>query len=148
MPARSPSFSAHSGESVPADPVAGRIDAAEFRANAGEQRIDGGQELFRRKPAELLVPHPFVAHGADAARNRRGVGDAAQNRRHHIAVLERGGHAVALRRDCGAASAAASPSPIRTSRRRRTTGWHRGRRARAGSVICAASSQARWSHQR
>ena len=77
-------------------PVAGGIHAAELRADAGEQRIDGGQEFLRREAAELLVPHPFVAHRADAARDGRGVGDAAQDGRRHVAVFERGRHAVAL----------------------------------------------------
>ena len=46
MPALRPSFSAQCGERRPGDLVGSRVFAVEFFANAGEQRIDLGQELF------------------------------------------------------------------------------------------------------
>ncbi len=99
-------------------------------------------------PPNAGVPHPFVAHGADAARHLRGIGDAAQHRRHHVAMFQRGGHARALVRDCGAASAAAWRSPTRRNRCRRTSRCASSvsrvrRRGDLGGFL-----QARWSHQR
>ena len=42
------------------------------------------------RPPPARVPHPLVAHGADAARNFGGVGDAAEGGGDHVAVLEGG----------------------------------------------------------
>ena len=44
----------------------------EFLANACEYGIDCRQELLGGQPAQRGVPHPFVTHGADAARHRSG----------------------------------------------------------------------------
>jgi hypothetical protein len=46
--------------------------------------------------AQLPVPHPLVAHGADAARRLARIGDAAQHRGHHVAMLQRRDHLRAL----------------------------------------------------
>ena len=62
----------------------------DFVADAGEQRVDGGEELLRRQAPPARVPHPFVAHGADAARDLVGIGDAAEGGGDHVAVLQRG----------------------------------------------------------
>ena len=96
MPARSPSFSAHSGERWPAIWSEVCVAAGQFLAHAGEQRIDGGQKSSGGKPPRRGVPHPLVAHGADAARNVGGIVDAAERRRHHVAMLQRGGEAARL----------------------------------------------------
>ena len=81
-----------------ADLVGSGIASAELRANAREERIDLGQEIVGRKAAERFVPHPFMAHGADAARHLCRIGDAAQHRRHQIAVFQGSRHARALLR--------------------------------------------------
>ena len=44
----------------------------------------------------LRVPHPLVAHGADAALGLFCVGDAAEGGGDHVAVFEGGDEAVAL----------------------------------------------------
>ena len=127
MPARSPSLPAHSGVRLPGDLVGSLIAPAEFlraRRPAADRR---GQELLRRQPAQRGVPHPLVAHGADAAWNRRRVCDAAQHRRHHVAMFQRRREPAALLRDCAAASAAAWRIPTRKNRCRRTSGWPPGR---------------------
>ena len=47
--------------------VGGEVLAVELFAHAVKQRIDLRQETLRRQAAPLGVPHPLVAHGADAA---------------------------------------------------------------------------------
>ena len=106
---------------VSGEVIGGEIVAGELFANAVKQRVDLGKKRLRRQAVPLGIPHPLVAHGADAALGQFGIGDAAERGRHHVAVLEGGGELRALVRDCGAASAAAWQSPTRASRRRRTT---------------------------
>ncbi len=96
MPGVSPSRSAQTGESVPAILSEVQVRAAETVADPGEERVDGDEELFRRVAAERLVPEPLVPHGADAAWHLAGVGDPAEDRGDHVAVLEGGGEARAL----------------------------------------------------
>ena len=72
------------------------IAPAELLANAGQQRVHGGEEIFGRQPAQAGVPHPFVAHGADAAWDGGRIGDAAQGGRHHVAVFQGGGKSDAF----------------------------------------------------
>ena len=59
------------------------------------------------------VPHPLVAHGADAARDLRRIGDAAEHGRHHVAVFERGSHARALLRIVAQPVQQLGESPLR-----------------------------------
>ena len=47
--------------------VGGEVVAGEFFADAVEERIEFGEERLRRQAVPLGIPHPFVAHGADAA---------------------------------------------------------------------------------
>ena len=49
------------------DVVAGEIFAAHFGADAGKERIDSDEKFFGRQTVPLGIPHPLVAHGADAA---------------------------------------------------------------------------------
>ena len=88
MPARRPSFSAHCGARAARDLVGRCVLAFQLRANACKQRIDLCQKTLRRQAAERGIPHPLVAHGADAAFHAAGIGDAAQRGRDHVAVLE------------------------------------------------------------
>ena len=78
--------------------VAGQVFAADFGAHSGKERVDSHQEFLRRQPAPLGVPHPFVAHGADAALDPADSLDAAERGRDHVAVFERGHEARALLR--------------------------------------------------
>ena len=71
------------------DLVGGFVVAIELFAHPRQQRIDLDQKGFGRQAAEGAVPQPFVAHRADAAFRRARVGDAAQRRRDHVAMLER-----------------------------------------------------------
>ena len=81
---------------VSGDLIAGGVTPAKLRADAGQRGIESGQEVFRRQPAESLVPHPLVAHCADAARYLGRVGDAAEYGGHHVAMFQRRGEARAL----------------------------------------------------
>ena len=105
---------------LPSNLIGSRVLAIQFFANAGEQRIDLDQELLRRQAAERRIPHPLVAHRADAALHFLRIGDAAQRRGDHVAVFERRSELLPLYRDCAAASAAASRIPTPTNTRRRT----------------------------
>ena len=58
------------------DVIGGEIFAAEFFADAVEERIEFGEEGLWRKAVPFGVPHPFVSHGADAAFYFGGIGDA------------------------------------------------------------------------
>ena len=71
MPGRKPSFAAHSSERLPGNRVRRLVLPAQFAANAFEQRIDRYQKSFGRKSTERLIPHPLVAHRANAARRFR-----------------------------------------------------------------------------
>ena len=149
IPARRPSFSAHSGAQMPGEMVRSADtrppSLSRMPSNSGSS-FD--RNVLRRQPAPLRVPHPLVAHGADAALHRFGIGDAAQRGRHHVAVLERRGKLCRASPDCAAASAAAWQIPTRANRRRRTSRSPPAFSACASSVICCASFLARWSHHR
>ena len=136
MPARRPSFPAHSG-GKPARRSRSLVAYAARQFRRARPPAAGpppsGTPPAAGRPAR--VPHPLVAHGADAARHAGRVGDAAQRGRHHVAMLQRGGQCGRASRDCAAASAAAWRSPTRRSRRRRTTRSLRARDARAVAVI-------------
>ena len=56
------------------------------------------KKLLRRQPAPLGIPHPLVAHRADAALQPAHRRHAAQRRRHHVAMFQRRNHARALLR--------------------------------------------------
>ena len=130
------------------DLVGGFVAARQFRAHAGQQRVDGGQELFRRQAAQRGVPHPLVAHGADAARNGGRVGDAAQHGGHHIAMFQRGGEAAALFGIVAQPVQQFGEAPLGGVDAAAPVDGRAGRWACAAAVISAASFQARWSHQR
>ena len=151
MPADRPSASAHFGDRCPAILSDVFVAAGDLVAHAGEQRVDGGEELLGRQSAPLRVPHPLVAHGADAARDLVGIGDAAQSGRDHVAVFERGDELRAqlgivaepvqqLRPSpLGGVDAAAPVDPLEAGA---------AVEGCAARVISAASPAARWSHQR
>ena len=81
---------------MPGQMIAGQELAAKFGAHAGKQRVHGHQKLLRRQPAPLGIPHPLVAHGADAALQLVDLGDAAKRSRHHVAMFQRGDKLRAL----------------------------------------------------
>ena len=90
IPGVRPRASAHFAERWPAilsEVCSGRRVC---RATPVEERVDGGEELFRREASPARVPHPLVAHGADAAGDLVGVGDAAEGGGDHVAVFEGG----------------------------------------------------------
>jgi hypothetical protein len=84
------------GAEVAGDGVGPAVLAVQFVANAGEEGIDAGEEFLGGEAAEGVVPHPFVAHGADAAGGEGRVGDAAEGGGDQVAVFEGGGHPGAL----------------------------------------------------
>ena len=61
--------------------------SAQHVAGAGQKRINTGQECCR---GQVAVPQPLVPHRANRTRHAIGISDAAQHRRDHVAVLERG----------------------------------------------------------
>src|SRR5207248_928983 len=62
---------------IASDTSRAREAALNARSHAREQRINFDEEVFRRQATQLRVPHPFVAHGANAARNFLGCANAA-----------------------------------------------------------------------
>jgi len=60
-----------------------------FFAHAGEKWVYLNEKILRWQAAERGVPHPLVAHGADAALHLLGIGDAAERCGNHIAMFER-----------------------------------------------------------
>ena len=68
--------------------VAGQVLAAQFCTNALEERIDCDKECLRRQAIPARVPHPLVAHGADAALELAYGGDAAERGGDHVAMLQ------------------------------------------------------------
>ena len=76
-------LSAHCGERWPARWSEVGI-AGEFLADAVKERVEFGEKRLRRQAIPLGIPHPFVAHGADAALGELGIGDAAERGRHHV----------------------------------------------------------------
>ncbi len=81
------------GGEVSGDLIAGGVASAELFADAGEGGIERREKFFGRETAEGGAPHPFVAHGADAARYLGGIADAAEDGGDHVAMFERGGEA-------------------------------------------------------
>ena len=128
MPARRPSFSAHSAREVAGDLVGGLVAAG--RVSRARRRA-ADRHAARNSSGGKPPSAAFHIHLWPMAQMLRGtlgrVGDAAQHGGHHVAMFQRGGEAVALVADCGAASAAAWRSPIRRSRCRRTSRWRRAR---------------------
>src|SRR5690242_11431508 len=53
--------------------------ALETLGNTGQQRIDFGKKSVARESAQRSVPEPFVAHGADAARDTRRIALPGEN---------------------------------------------------------------------
>src|SRR6185312_14678999 len=78
------------------DMIRREIAALQLRAHARQQRIHSAEELLRWEPAELLVPEPLVSHGADRAGDLARIGDTAERRGNHVAILERCHEPVAL----------------------------------------------------
>src|SRR5262245_5118852 len=76
--------------------VRGCVSARELGAHAFKQWVDRYQKILGRHSIERLVPHPFVAHGADASWSACRVGDAAQSGRDHVAMLQSRHHPAAL----------------------------------------------------
>ncbi len=64
------------------------IVPGELLANPIQQRIDFRQKRLRRQASPFRIPHPLVAHRAYAAFRLPRIRNAAQCRRHHVAVLE------------------------------------------------------------
>jgi hypothetical protein len=145
MPSRKPSFPAHSRRQRPGDGVAGGVAARRASPASRQQRVDASKNSSDGNPPSVGVPHPLVAHGADAAGHLGDRTDAAEGGGGHVAVLGEGGR-PRRRRGASAASRAFSKSPTRRNRRRRTSRWPlRSARGRMG-VMAAASRWARWSH--
>ena len=113
MPARNPSFSAHSALKCPASlsdvayrpPIFSRTPAS-----TGSTCV---KKLFRRQPAQRLVKHPLVPHRANATRRRRRIFHPAQHRRDHVAIFERGRELRALLRIVPQPVQQLRPSPLR-----------------------------------
>ena len=84
------------GGEMARDVIAGEVFSAEFFTDAVKKRVELREEGLRGKTIPLGVPHPFVAHGADAAADFGGVGYAGQGGGDHVAVLEGGGEAVSF----------------------------------------------------
>ena len=66
------------------------------RWDSSQQRVNRFEKFILRETAERSVPHPFMTHGANAARNCRRFRDTAQCGRHHVAMLERRDEPAAL----------------------------------------------------
>jgi len=77
------------GRKMAGELVAGEVFAAELGADAGEEGVDGDEKVLRRQAVPLGIPHPLVAHGADAALDVFCAGDVAERGGDHVAVLER-----------------------------------------------------------
>src|SRR6185312_16850719 len=73
---------------APRDLIRRRIASPELFTNTAQQWVDGPKELFGGESAELRVPHPFVAHGANAERRLPRIGDTAQSSGKHVAVFK------------------------------------------------------------
>ena len=67
IPGAQPKFAGPLLRQVPGDLIGGGVAPVQLFADAREQRIDCHQKVFRRQAAERFVPHPLVAHGANAA---------------------------------------------------------------------------------
>ena len=84
------------GREMTGDDLGGDVFAGELVADAVEERVDLGQEILRGQAAPARVPHPFMAHGADAALETARIGDAGERRCHHVAMLQRRHQPVAF----------------------------------------------------
>jgi len=60
----------------------------ETRTQARQQRVDSGEELFRRQPAPGSVPERLVPGGAAAAGHGQRIGAAAEFARDPVAVFD------------------------------------------------------------
>ena len=121
IPARSPSFSAHSAERCPASLSLVRYSPPIFARTPASSGSTATRNSSGGSPPHFGF-HIHLWPIAQTLRfSSRTLVDAAQRRRHHVAVLERRHKHVAACPDCAAASAAASQIPTRASRRRRTT---------------------------
>ena len=67
----------------------GRVPSSEQATRLTEEGIDRGEERVRREAAVLGAPEPLVTHGADASGQRFEVGDSAEHRGNHVAMLQR-----------------------------------------------------------
>jgi hypothetical protein len=79
---------------VAGEVVGGKVVAGEFVAYAIEEWVDLRKERLRGEAVPAGVPHPFVAHGADAAFCLAGVGDAGECGGDHVAMLKGGGESA------------------------------------------------------
>src|SRR5262249_4120508 len=77
--------------------VAGFVAAVELAPDAGECGVEAGEEGLVRESAESGIPHPLVAHGADAAWDGGGIGDAAKDSGDHVAMFKCGGESSSAR---------------------------------------------------
>ena len=125
--------------------VACRASLSRTPASSGSTAVE---KVFRRQAAERRVPHPFVAHGADAARDVGGIGDAAEHGRDHVAMFERGDESRALVGIVAQPVQQLRESPFGGVDAAAPIDGCESRCACAAAVISAASRQARWSHQR
>ena len=110
--------------------------------------MDFDEKFFRGQPAQRAIPHPLVAHGADAALHFFRFRDAAERSRNHVAMLERGSKVRALLRIVTQPVQQLGKIPTPRNRLHRTTGWLPNFSRCAIAVIWAASPLARWSHHR
>src|SRR5207245_10587863 len=66
------------------------IFAVQFFAYTCQQWIHPGEKFLGREATERSVPHPLVAHSANAALDVLCVGDAAERCGNHVAMFESG----------------------------------------------------------
>ena len=90
MPAGSPSFRDHSAQRDPAGVVASYARSVEAVPEAGEPRVQRGQELLVGKPSPFVAVEGLVARGADTPDHLRRVPDAREHRRHPVRELDPG----------------------------------------------------------
>ena len=146
---RSPSARAHSRQRRPAGRARrqrrGRTGAI---AQSRELRIESLKERLRTegRPTHRRV-HRLVAGGADAAHDLSGLVDAGQQRRHEVGELHPArGRVEHVGRDLQAVPDL-RPPPLRGVRAADRREQLRRMRARARSVIAAASAGRVWSFQ-
>src|SRR5258708_39192123 len=70
--------------------------ASKLLANALEKWIHRREKRLRREASPSRIPHPFVAHGADAPPDFRWIAYSCERRCDHIAVFKRAGESLTL----------------------------------------------------
>src|SRR5207245_525148 len=75
---------------MPGKVIGRSIFAVQFLAYTCQQWIHPGEKFLGREATERSVPHPLVAHSANAALDVLCVGDAAERCGNHVAMFESG----------------------------------------------------------